>query len=144
MRAISGIYLFTETQLVMGGILLFFTIIVAIYVRSFLLRLLSSVETTHTVGCALLVVLSKFIVPVAFFGFTSVFLDLIDVNILMVPSLVKLSHALLVLTLSIAVTRFLFTLRHYFQVYFHFQPIGVARFIVAYWFCLWDYSWAML
>ncbi|MCX7125520.1 MAG: mechanosensitive ion channel, partial [Gammaproteobacteria bacterium] len=108
MRAISGIYLFTETQLVMGGILLFFTIIVAIYVRSFLLRLLSSVETTHTVGCALLVVLSKFIVPVAFFGFTSVFLDLIDVNILMVPSLVKLSHALLVLTLSIAVTRFLF------------------------------------
>lgn len=108
MREVSGVDDLTQSHLTVGSILLLLTMIMALYVRSFILRFLATIENTHSVGCALLIVVSQFIFPGALFSFSSVYLDLLNSNVFPVPTIVEISHAALILTLSMAATRFLF------------------------------------
>src|SRR3990167_11370829 len=105
---ISGIELVSDNQWILGFVLLTFTMFIAFYLRLFLKRIMLEVEHTHLLWRALLSVLSKYIVPCAFFGFTSAFLNVIFQEVSTTPTIELISHAALTLTLLLALSKFLF------------------------------------
>ena len=106
--AISGFNLISSNQRILGFILLLLTMGIAFYLKVFLKQVILEIENTHLLLRAFLSALSKYVVPCAFFGFTSAFLNLIFQDISPTPTLELTSHAALILMLLLALSKFIF------------------------------------
>ncbi len=106
----SGMLIISTDEWMMGIVVLLLSLSLAIYCRYLCRRWLSQQHLTHPAMHALIAVFSMIVAPLFIFSILSLFFNGIYYNVLPVPTVELISHALLLFTVCFFLSRYFFYL----------------------------------